>query len=159
MTLLLYGFLICRNVGFPYCCSNSNGRWQKWFKLDPPHVEMGRDSWWYWFKCKHPELNICLAKGLNINKAQGLIVSSWNLFYQNLTSLYTHHQYKPNHIWNYDEIGIQIGRHLGVRIIAKKGFHQVYNTIPKSRKWLATNCTVNIARGSTLGFKYSRVIK
>jgi hypothetical protein len=29
-------------------------------------------SWWFWFKLRHPKLNIQQAKGLEINKAQGL---------------------------------------------------------------------------------------
>ncbi len=110
------------------------------------------DSWWYWFICIHPKLSIDLSKGLNIKRAQGLTTNSWNLFYQNLTSLYTQHQYKPNHIWNCDEIRIQVGRQSRARVITKKGFHQVCIIIHKSRKWMAINCAVNVARGSTLGF-------
>ncbi len=26
------------------------------------------DSMWYWFKCKHPKVNICLVERLNINR-------------------------------------------------------------------------------------------
>jgi hypothetical protein len=26
------------------------------------------DSWWYWIKCKHPKLNICLVERLDINR-------------------------------------------------------------------------------------------
>jgi len=37
-----------------------------------------------------------------------------------------------------DEIVIEAWRQSRVRIIAKKGSHQVYNTIPKSRKWLTS---------------------
>ncbi len=79
-------------------------------------------------------------------------MNSYNLFYQNLTSLYTQHQYRPNHIWSYDEIRIQTRRQLGTKVIAKKGFHQVYNIIPKSREWLTINYVVNATGGSILGF-------
>jgi hypothetical protein len=107
-----------------------------------------RDSWWYWFKCKNLELNICLTKGLEMNKAQGLIANSCNLFYQNLTSLYTQHQYKLDHIWNYDETRIQARKQLRVRVISKKGSHQVHNIILKSRKWLTMNYAMNTTGGS-----------
>jgi hypothetical protein len=36
---------------------------------------------------------------------------------------------------------------LGVRVLTKKGFHQVYNAIPKSREWLTINCEVDAIRG------------
>jgi hypothetical protein len=29
-----------------------------------------KTSWWYWFKCKHLEFNICQVQGLDINRAQ-----------------------------------------------------------------------------------------
>jgi hypothetical protein len=54
----------------------------------------------------------------------------------------------PNHIWNFDEIGIQVGRKLGTIIIINKGSHQVYDTIPKSKEWLTINCATNATRGS-----------
>jgi len=83
-----------------------------------------------------------------MNKAQGLIANSCNLFYQNVTSLYTQHQYKLDHIWNYDETRIQARKQLGARVIAKKGSHQVHNTILKSRKWLTMNYAMNTIGGS-----------
>jgi hypothetical protein len=104
------------------------------------------DSWWYWFKHRHLKLNH--VEGLDISTAQGLTTSSCNLFYPKLTSLDTQHQYKLHHIWNCDEIGIKVGRQSGARIITKKGSHQVYNNIPKSREWLTINCAMNVTRRS-----------
>jgi hypothetical protein len=69
-----------------------------------------RDSWWYWFKCKQLELNICFAEGLDVKRTQGMTTNSCNLFYQNLTSLYTQHQYMPYHVWKCDETEIQVER-------------------------------------------------
>jgi hypothetical protein len=31
-----------------------------------------RDSWWYWFKLRHPKISTQLAKGLEISKGGGL---------------------------------------------------------------------------------------
>jgi hypothetical protein len=42
------------------------------------------NSWWYWFKCKHQELWIHLAKGLESSRIQGLVSQSYSSFYQNL---------------------------------------------------------------------------
>jgi hypothetical protein len=43
-----------------------------------------RSSQWYWFKRRHLELNIRQAKGLDINRTQGLTIQSCQKFYQNL---------------------------------------------------------------------------
>jgi hypothetical protein len=51
-------------------------------------------------------MSIHLAKGLDIYKAQGLALVAYNSFYENQQSLYSKHNYFPNHIWNCDETGI-----------------------------------------------------
>jgi len=43
-------------------------------------------------------------------------------------------------------------RQSGARFIVKKGSHQVYNNILKSKKWQTINCVMNVARGSIPGF-------
>ncbi len=43
---------------------------------------------------------------------------------------------------------IQAGRQSRAKVIAKKGSHQVYNTIPKFKEWLTINCEVNVVGGS-----------
>jgi hypothetical protein len=69
-----------------------------------------RTYWWYWFKCRRFELNICQAKRLDISGAQGLTIQSCLTFYQNLKSLYNKHNYVLNHIWNSNGTGIQARR-------------------------------------------------
>jgi hypothetical protein len=59
--------------------------------------------------------------------------------------MYQQHNYRSNHIWNLNEIGIQAGW-LGLGVLAKRRSHIIYNTIPKSCKWLTMNCVVNVAR-------------
>jgi hypothetical protein len=51
-------------------------------------------------------MSIHLEKGLDIYKAQGLALATYNSFYENQQSLYNKHNYFPNHIWNCDETGI-----------------------------------------------------
>jgi hypothetical protein len=45
------------------------------------------------------------------------------LFLHNLQSLYNQHNYNFDHIWNYDEIGIQVGRQSGTKVLARRGFN------------------------------------
>jgi hypothetical protein len=89
---------------------------------------------------------------LDISRAQGLTLAACNSFYENFQSLYNKHNYLPNHIWNCDKIGIQIGRQFGARVLAKRGSQRFYNTIPKLREWMTVNCAINAARGIHPGF-------
>lgn len=88
------------------------------------------NSWWYWFKHRHPEISIWQVKGLEV-RAHGLTFNSCNLFYTNLQSLYSQHNYSSNHIWNSHEIGIQVGRQFRARVLVKKGANAIYSIIPK----------------------------
>jgi hypothetical protein len=69
-----------------------------------------RTSWWHWFKQKHLEISIRMAERLDISRAQGITLATYNSFYDNLQSLYNKHNYFPNHKWNCDEIGIQANK-------------------------------------------------
>ncbi len=63
--------------------------------------------------------------------------------------MYNKHKYLLNHIcpiWNFNEIGIQAGQQVKVRLLVRRGFQQVYNTIPQSKEWLTINCVVNATR-------------
>ncbi len=55
-------------------------------------------------KKKHLEVNIQQAKGLDVNKAQGLNVNSHNSFISSLQALYNTHDHLSYHIWNSNEI-------------------------------------------------------
>jgi len=39
-----------------------------------------RDSWWYWFKFRHPKISTRLAKGLEISKGGGLTKKCMHFF-------------------------------------------------------------------------------
>jgi len=111
-----------------------------------------RTSWWYSFKWRHHEFNIRQAKRLDISQAQRLTTQSYFFFYQNLQSFYNEHNYVIDHIWNFDEIGIQARKQSRAKVLAKRGSHQVYNTIPKSKEWLTIKCVVNAIRTTLLRF-------
>jgi heme/copper-type cytochrome/quinol oxidase subunit 2 len=49
-----------------------------------------------------------------------------------------------DHIWNLNEIGLQTGRQVRIKVLAKRGAQIVYNTIPKSQEWLMVNYVVNV---------------
>jgi IS4 transposase len=84
-------------------------------------------------------------------RAQGLTPNSCNYFYTNLQSLYNKHKYNFDHIWNYDETRIQVGRQSRARVLARKRSNAVYSTIPKSWKWLTINYAINVTGGVLLG--------
>jgi hypothetical protein len=55
---------------------------------------------------------------LDINQTQGLTILP--KFLPKLIVLsYKKHNYAIDHIWNFDEIGIQIGIQLGAKVLAK----------------------------------------
>ncbi len=60
--------------------------------------------------------------------------------------MYEKHNYDAKHIWNSNETGIQASRRSSAEVLAKRGSHQVYNIIPRSREWLIVNCVVNATR-------------
>lgn len=73
-------------------------------------------------------------------------------FYDTLSCAYEKHNYAPDHIWNYDETGLQEGRNCGMRVIAKRGTRNVPKIFPKSREWITILCCVNAIGASILGF-------
>ncbi len=64
-------------------------------------------------------------------KHKALTASACNAFYNNLQTLYDQHKYSPNHIWNLDQTCVQVGRQLGIRVLAKRGTNTIYNIIHK----------------------------
>jgi hypothetical protein len=93
-----------------------------------------------------------LVEGLDISRAQGLTQATCNSFYENLQSLYSKHNYLPDHIWNCDETSIQLGRQSSAQVLAKRRSQQVYSTISKSREWMIINYAINAVGGILLGF-------
>ncbi len=66
------------------------------------------------------------------------------------------HNYDLNHIYNFNETSIQIGRHVITKVLARWGLQQVYNTISKAKEWFTINYVVNVARTTILGFTFSK---
>jgi hypothetical protein len=99
-----------------------------------------------------------IAKGLNVSKAQGIINQTCHTSYFNLEKLYTQHKYPPTHIYNSNEIRVQVGSQYGAQVLARWGSHDVYNTIPKSQECkLIENCVVNVIGATLLAFYILRV--
>jgi len=94
---------------------------------------------------------------LEVCKAKGLIKEACHTFYSNLENLYTQHKYASEHIWNSDEIKIQLRCQSNARVLVRQGSRNVYNTIPKFRGWLTVNCVVNVTRVALPAFTLSKV--
>ncbi len=47
-------------------------------------------------------------------------------------------------------------RQKGAGVLAKRGSRIVYNTIPKSQKWLMINCAINVDGSVLSGSTYSK---
>ncbi len=77
------------------------------------------NSWWYQFKCKHPKVSIQWVEGQEICITQGLTPNSCNYFYKKLQSMYSQHNYNSDHIWNSNEIGIQVGKQFRTKVLAR----------------------------------------
>ncbi len=46
-------------------------------------------------------------------------------FYTNLQSLYNQFNYNLDHIWNFDEISVEVGKQFGTKILTKRGSNEV----------------------------------
>jgi len=97
-------------------------------------------------------VNIRQIERLEVYRAGGLTLASYNSFHINLQSLYNQHNYTIDHVWNLDETWIQAGKHFGARVLVKRGSKTVYSTIPKSQEWLTIKFEVDVVGGVLLGF-------
>jgi hypothetical protein len=86
-------------------------------------------SWLRSFKQRHPEVSSKKSQGLEMGRAPGLCPSSAASLYCNLEELYSAFIYPPNHIWNYDESGVQAGRSGGATVLAKTGSKSVHSIV------------------------------
>ncbi len=112
-----------------------------------------RKSQWHWFQNRHLDISIGVTKGLQDSRALRKTTNSYTTFYNNLQTLFSQNNYKPNHIWNSNETCIQVVQQVGVKVIAKRGSHIIYNTIFKYQEWLIIHYVVNVTR-STLPWFY-----
>ena len=72
--------------------------------------------------------------------------------YDTLSNAYEKHSYSPNHIWNYDDTSLQVGRNCGMRVISKRGSKNVPKIIPKRKEWMIIMCFINVVNASIPGF-------
>lgn len=88
-------------------------------------------------------MSIHQAEGLKVYGTQGLTQQSCKTFYNILQLLYSRKNNLANHIWNSDEIGIQVGKLARARMWTNYDSQKFYNTIPKSKQCLIVNCVIN----------------
>jgi hypothetical protein len=80
-----------------------------------------KKNWWKWFQKRNPNISIRQIERLEVSKTQGLTPNFYTSYYSNLATLYEQHKYKLDHIWNLDKTKIQVGRPVGIKVLAKRG--------------------------------------
>ena len=121
-------------------------------KLTPFKDGIPRDSWFSWFKQKHPHLVMRMPQGLEVARAKAMISIICHGFYKNLLRLYNKFAYPPSNIWNVDESGCNASKSGLNKVLARKGVRSVYAQISNERKWLSILTSINVARWSILHF-------
>ncbi|XP_059069526.1 MFS-type transporter clz9-like [Cryptomeria japonica] len=109
-------------------------------------------SWWAGFKARHPTLTLQIAEGLDKDRAltlRPIIVVS---FYETLSKAYTANPYGPFQIQNYDEIRVMASKNGAMRVLPRRGSHNVSYIISKSWEWITILCCMNTSGKSIPGF-------
>jgi hypothetical protein len=93
-----------------------------------------------------------VAQGLEVTRARGLSNENVTNFYDNLEKLYKLHNYDSSHIWNCDELGVQVGKGGQRKILAKKGYDNVHTITQKERKWFTILTCINAKEANVPNF-------
>ena len=121
-------------------------------KLTPFKDGIPGDSWFFWFKQRHPHLVMRMPQGLEVARAKAMNPSVCHGFYKNLLQLYNKFAYPPSNIWNVDESGCNASKSGLDKVLARKGVRSVYAQIPNEREWLSILTSINAAGWSILHF-------
>ena len=114
-------------------------------KLIPFKDGIPGDSWFFWFKQRHPHLVMRKPQGLEVARAKAMNPITCHEFYKNLLQLYNKFAYPPSNIWNVDESGCNASKSGLDRVLARKGVRSVYAQIPNEREWLNILTSINVA--------------
>ncbi len=67
--------------------------------------------------------------------------------------MYSQHNYNSDHIWNFNEIRIQVDKQYKAKVLARKGYNvvnnkyfKIYHKIIKHVIWLGRKIEVNMVR-------------
>ena len=91
-------------------------------------------------------------EGLDRDRDINIRPVGFSKFYETILIVYKKHSYNPNHIWNFEITGLQVGRNYGMCVISKKGSKNVPKNILNSREWITIMCCVNAICASILWF-------
>ena len=82
-----------------------------------------------------------------VNRARNLYLENVSSFYHNVQTLYGEYNYSTNHIWNYDELGVQARRNGGsILVFVQYKSKTVHSIILDKREWLSVLITcLNVA--------------
>ena len=103
------------------------------------------NSWFTWFKKRHPNLTTRQSQELEYSRAKGFCAEKVASFYQNLQQLYHKHKYPPKNIWNCNESGAQSGKTGGGRVWAQMGVRLVHKIAPNEREHITILTCINAA--------------
>ena len=94
-------------------------------------------GWLRRFRSRHLEIASRRSQGLEVARARSLCPATTETLYGNLETLYTTHNYPPDHIWNCDESGVQASRSGGATVLARRGSRSVHSIEPDQREHLS----------------------
>ena len=109
-------------------------------------------GWLRRFCSRHPEISTRCSQGLEVARACALCPITTETLYANLEKLYTAYSYPPNHIWNCDESGVQVGRSGGAIVLARRGSRSVHSIEPNQKEHLSVLSCINVDEGCIPNF-------
>ena len=89
-----------------------------------------------------------MTEGFDRDKAINICPVIVTRFYGRLSVVYEKHVDVPDHIWNYDEIGLHVGRNYGMHVVSKRGSINVPKILPKCKEWVTIMCCANAISAS-----------
>ena len=110
------------------------------------------NSWFTWFKERHPNLTTRQSQELEYSRAKGLCTEKVASFYQNLQQLYDKHKYRPENIWNCNESGPQTEKIGGGRVWTQKRVRSLHKIAPNKREHITTLTCINATGQYILNF-------
>ncbi|XP_053692646.1 uncharacterized protein LOC128741096 [Sabethes cyaneus] len=105
----------------------------------------GRD-WLKSFLRRHKTLTLRTPENTSLARAKGFNRKTTPQFADLLERIYAQHAYPPSRIWNVDETGVSTVQTRNIKVMAKKGQHQVGRLVSAER---GVNTTITMAMSAS----------
>jgi hypothetical protein len=99
----------------------------------PPSVG---DKWIQRFLDRHSEVKSKVGRKIDYLRATNTSSSALQPFFQLFLDVIQRHQIQPQNIWNFDEVGTQIGLCFNQRVIGRASTKRSYKKTPENREWV-----------------------